>query len=273
VGRRRAPRLHSNLTGETAGYYGDFAGLPAVAKVLTDVFLHDGQWSSFRGPGARPAGPVDRARAPVRRLPAGPRPGRQPGHRRPHLGHPVRRLLKVGAALVLTSPYTPMLWMGEEWGARTPWQFFSDHEGDLGEAVRQGRRAEFASHGWSTEDVPDPQDEQTVRNSTLDWTEPEQERHAALLAWYRDLIALRRARPELSDGRRDRVEVSYDEDARWLLVRRGAVAVAANLGSDPTVVALPLPGRALLASEPGLSVTGARAELAGESVVVVELTG
>jgi maltooligosyltrehalose trehalohydrolase len=265
--------VHANLTGETAGYYADFSGLPCLAKVLTDVFLHDGQWSSFRG-----------------RAHGRPVPSTVPGHRfvvylqdHDQVGNRATGdrisatlsdgLLKVGAALVLTSPYTPMLWMGEEWGARTPWQFFSDHEGDLGEAVRQGRRAEFASHGWSTEDVPDPQDEQTVRNSTLDWTEPEQERHAALLAWYRDLIALRRARPELSDGRRDRVEVSYDEDARWLLVRRGAVAVAANLGSDPTVVALPLPGRALLASEPGLSVTGARAELAGESVVVVELTG
>jgi maltooligosyltrehalose trehalohydrolase len=182
-------------------------------------------------------------------------------------------LLKVGAALVLTSPYTPMLWMGEEWGARTPWQFFSDHEGDLGEAVRQGRRAEFGSHGWDTEDVPDPQSEQTLRDSTLDWSEPEQERHAALLAWHRDLIALRRSRLELSDGRRDRVEVRYDEDARWLVVRRGAVAVAANLGGEPAVVPLPAGGRVLLASEAGLSVDGATAQLPAESVVVVELTG
>ena len=85
-------------------------------------------------------------------------------------------LLKVGAALLLTSPYTPMLFMGEEWGARTPWQFFSDHEGELGDAVREGRRAEFASHGWKTTDVPDPQSEQTFRDSTLDWSELEGER-------------------------------------------------------------------------------------------------
>jgi 1,4-alpha-glucan branching enzyme len=83
--------LHSNLTGRRPATTATSPGLPALAKVLTDVFLHDGQWSSFRGPGARPAGPVDRARAPVRRLPAGPRPGRQPGDRRPHLGDPVRR--------------------------------------------------------------------------------------------------------------------------------------------------------------------------------------
>jgi maltooligosyltrehalose trehalohydrolase len=180
-------------------------------------------------------------------------------------------LLKVGAALVLTSAYTPMLWMGEEWGARTPWQFFSDHEGDLGEAVRQGRRAEFASHGWATEDVPDPQAEQTLRDSTLDWSELEQERHVALLTWTRDLIALRRARPELSDGRRDRVEVAYDEDARWLVVRRGAIAVLCNLSDGALTVPLSGAGTVLLASERG-SVQDGKAELAPESVLVVELS-
>ena len=181
-------------------------------------------------------------------------------------------LLKVGAALVLTSPYTPMLWMGEEWGARTPWQFFSDHSGDLGEAVRQGRRAEFASHGWDTEEVPDPQAEQTFRDSTLDWSELEGEREQALLAWTRDLLALRRARTELSDGRRDRVRVTYDEQARWVVVQRGRVAVAANLSGERQV--LPLPGTplaALLASAPGFVYSAGQVETDGESVVVLEL--
>jgi maltooligosyltrehalose trehalohydrolase len=225
--------LHATLTGESAGYYGDFVGLPVVSKVLTDVFLHDGTWSSFRG-----------------RAHGRPVPPSVPGHRfvvylqdHDQIGNRATGdrisaslsdgLLKVGAALVLTSPYTPMLFMGEEWGARTPWQFFSDHEGDLGEAVRKGRRAEFASHGWSTEEVPDPQSEQTVRDSTLDWSEPGQERHAALLSWTRDLIALRRSRPELSDGRRDRVEVAYDEAARWLVVRRGQWRWSATSARTP----------------------------------------
>jgi maltooligosyltrehalose trehalohydrolase len=223
------------------------------------------------GPGARPARPVDRA---GHRFVVYLQDHDQVGNRA--TGDRISAtlsdgLLKVGAALVLTSPYTPMLWMGEEWGARTPWQFFSDHEGDLGEAVRQGRRAEFGSHGWDTEDVPDPQSEQTLRDSTLDWSEPEQERHAALLAWHRDLIALRRSRLELSDGRRDRVEVRFDEDARWLLVRRGGVLVAANLGQQPAVVPLPGAGRVLLASEPAVAVDGPSAQLPAESVVVLEL--
>jgi maltooligosyltrehalose trehalohydrolase len=264
--------LHANLTGEDAGYYGDFVGLPALAKVLSGVFLHDGSWSSFRG-----------------RAHGRPVPATVPGHRfvvylqdHDQIGNRATGdrisatlsdgLLKVGAALVLTSPFTPMLFMGEEWGARTPWQFFSDHEGELGEAVRKGRRAEFASHGWATDEVPDPQAEQTLRDSTLDWSEPVQPRHAALLAWTRDLIALRRARPELTDGRRDRVQVAYDEDARWLVVRRGGLAVVCNLGPERNVVPLEgSPEGVLLQSEPTAVAGPGKVELDGESVAVVEL--
>ncbi len=264
--------LHANLTGESDGYYGDFTGLSVLAKVLSDVFLHDGRWSSFR-----------------QRTHGRPVPATVPGHRfvvylqdHDQVGNRATGdrisatlsdgLLKVGAALLLTSPFTPMLWMGEEWGARTPWLFFSDHEGELGEAVRQGRRAEFGSHGWDTEDVPDPQDEATMRASTLDWDEPAQDGHAALLAWTRDLIALRRARPELSDGHRDRTEVTYDEAQRWLVVQRGRVAVVVNLGGERRSVPLSAsPQAVLLASEPGVEHAGGQLWLAGESVAVVEL--
>ncbi|MCY7365541.1 MAG: malto-oligosyltrehalose trehalohydrolase [Frankiaceae bacterium] len=264
--------LHANLTGESAGYYGDFTGLPVLAKVLSDVFLHDGRWSSFR-----------------QRTHGRPVPATVPGHRfvvylqdHDQVGNRATGdrisatlsggLLKVGAALLLTSPFTPMLWMGEEWGARTPWLFFSDHEGELGEAVRTGRRAEMGSHGWDTEEVPDPQDEATVRASTLDWDELAQDQHAALLAWTRDLIALRRARPELSDGHRDRTAVTYDEADRWLVVRRGRVAIVVNLAGERRSVPLTgSPQAVLLASEPGVEHADRQISLAGESVAVVEL--
>jgi maltooligosyltrehalose trehalohydrolase len=264
--------LHATLTGETAGYYADFGHLDALTKVLRDVFLHDGSWSAFR-----------------QRSHGRPVPATVPGHRfvtylqdHDQVGNRATGdrlsmtlsdgLLKVGAALLLTSPFTPMLFMGEEWGARTPWQFFSDHEGELGEAVRQGRRAEFAGHGWSTEDVPDPQSPQTFRDSTLDWSEPAAARGAALLAWYRDLLALRRSRPELTDGRRDRVEVRADPAARWIVVRRGGVAVACNLSG--TRQSLPLPGHpaaTLLDGGDGTVLTQDGLELGPESAVVVEL--
>ena len=262
--------LHSTLTGETAGYYGDFNGLDVVAKVMTDAFVHDGRWSSFR-----------------QRTHGRPVPPSVPGHRfvvylqdHDQVGNRATGdrisatlsdgMLKVGAALVLTSPFTPMLWMGEEWGARTPWQFFSDHEGDLGDAIRTGRRGEFASHGWATEDVPDPQAESTFRASGLDWSEVEQERHVAQLAWTRDLISLRRSRPELSDGRRDRVQVTHGEG--WLVLRRGRVAVVCNVSDQRLAVPVEgAPQAALLASERGFVYAEGSVELDGESVVVVEL--
>ena len=264
--------LHANLTGETAGYYGDFSGLPVLAKVLTGVFLHDGTFSTFRGRvHGRPVPPSLTGSPFVVYL----QDHDQVGNRA--TGDRISAtlsdgLLKVGAALVLTSPYTPMLWMGEEWGARTPWQFFSDHEGELGEAVRQGRRAEFGAHGWNTEDVPDPQSVQTFRDSMLDWSELERSRHADLLAWTRSLVALRRSRLELSDGRRDRVQVTYDQDARWLVVRRGRVLVVCNLSGERRQV--PVPGDALeivLESEPGSTSGPGRLELPAESVVVADL--
>lgn len=129
-----------------------------------------------------------------------------------------------------------MLFMGEEWAAGTPWQFFTDHtDPELAEAVRQGRRREFAAHGWAEEEVPDPQDPATRERSCLDWSEPQREPHARVLDWYRRLIALRREQPDLTDPDLADTKVAYDENARWLAFRRGDVCVAVNLGKAPHV--------------------------------------
>jgi maltooligosyltrehalose trehalohydrolase len=260
------------LTGERSGYYGDFGALSTTAKALTGVFVHDGSWSSFRQRAhGRPVAPT----TPGHRFVVYLQDHDQVGNRA--TGDRIAAtlsdgLLMVGAALILTSPYTPMLWMGEEWGARTPWQFFSDHEGELGEAVRRGRREEFAAHGWDTDDVPDPQSPATFAASKLDWKEPEDERGSRLLSWTRELIALRRSRTDLADGRRDRVHVSYDEDARWLVVRRGSTAVACNLGTERQAVPLPAtPAGVALASAPGFVFRDAQVEIDGESVAVLDL--
>jgi maltooligosyltrehalose trehalohydrolase len=137
----------------------------------------------------------------------------------------------VAAALLLTSPFVPMLFQGEEWGASTPFQYFTSHpDPELGRKVSEGRRHEFAAFGWDPADVPDPQDPATFERSRLDWAEPAAGAHASLLDWYRELIALRRRIAELTDPRLDRVQTAYDQDAGWLIVRRGPVVVAANLG-------------------------------------------
>ena len=140
--------------------------------------------------------------------------------------------LRVAAALLLTAPFVPMLFQGEEWGASTPFQYFTDHSDPaLGRAVSDGRRAEFAAFGWDPADVPDPQDPATFERSRLNWAEPGREPHAGLLAWYRELIALRRQVPALTDPRLGRVTAECDDEAGWLVVRRGPVTVAANLGA------------------------------------------
>ena len=185
--------LHARLTGEDQGYYGDFAEPGAWAKAYGGAFLHNGTWSTFRGRvwGA----PVPEGTDPRRFVVFGSNHD-QVGNRavgdRPSAGLDDAALAAT-AALVLLSPYTPMLFMGEEWGTRTPFQFFTDHEEeDLARSVSKGRVREFAGFGWDADDIPDPQAAGTVEASRLDWSELEEADHARMLAWYRALTALRR---------------------------------------------------------------------------------
>jgi malto-oligosyltrehalose trehalohydrolase len=254
--------LHATLTGEHQGYYRDFGSPEALVKTLTKVFFHDGTWSSFRG---RSHGrPVDRTRTPGHRFVGFLQNHDQVGNRA--TGDRISAalspgLLKVGAGLLLTAPCTPMLFMGEEWGAATPWRFFTDHgEPELARAVSEGRRREFAEHGWDAEDVPDPQDPATYRASVLDWDEREKPLHRELLDWYRALIALRRTCPELTDPRL--TEVSVEHDDAWFVLYRGSVRIAANLGTGP--IRLP-EGTLLLASDPSVRPGGA---LPGASLAI-----
>ncbi|MFE1795707.1 malto-oligosyltrehalose trehalohydrolase [Streptomyces sp. NPDC059517] len=267
--------LHTALTGEAQGYYADFgrAPLAAVAKTLTAGYFHDGTYSSFRG--RRHGRPLDRTRVAGHRLLGYSQTHDQIGNRA--LGDRLAASLSPGllacaAALTLTGPFTPMLFMGEEWAAGTPWQFFTDHtDPELADAVRRGRRREFGSHGWAEEDIPDPQDPATRERSCLDWSEPEKGVHARVLAWYRELIALRHAQADLTDPDLADVKVAFDESARWLAFRRGDVRVVVNLGSER--VSIPLgtrPARVLAAWEP-VDVPGGDGLLGvpGESCVVL----
>ncbi|MFE3659623.1 malto-oligosyltrehalose trehalohydrolase [Streptomyces sp. NPDC059165] len=266
--------LHCALTGESQGYYADFARAPltALAKTMGHVFFHDGTYSSFRG---RTHGrPVDRTHTPAHRFLGYAQTHDQIGNRA--LGDRLSARLSPGllacaAALVLTSPFTPMLFMGEEWGAGTPWQFFTDHQDpELAEAVRLGRRREFARHGWAADDIPDPQDPATRERSCLDRSERAREPHARLLAWYRELIALRHAEPDLSDPDLESVRVAFDEAARWFVFRRGDLRVAANLGRETATVPLGSGGR-VLAGWDGVEPPGEDGLLVlpGESCVVL----
>ncbi|MDT4933704.1 MAG: maltooligosyltrehalose trehalohydrolase [Pseudonocardiales bacterium] len=261
--------LHALLTGERQGYYCDFGALNVLAKVLTSAFLHDGTYSTFRG---RVHGkPVDRARTPGYRfvgcLQNHDQVGnRAVGDRLPELTS--RGLLAVGAVLLLTLPFTPMLWMGEEWAASTRWPFFTSHpEPELAEATGKGRIAEFAGHGWNVEQMIDPQDPRAYHSAVLNWAELSQPPHAEILELYRSLIALRAAEPDLADPDLLRVEVDYDEDARWLAVHRGRFRVVANLAGAAQDV--PVRAREVVFATGSAGVVNRGLHLAAESAAIV----
>ena len=226
--------LHALLTGERQGYYCDFGSLAVLAKTFTKAFLHDGQYSTFR---QRDWGtPIDAARHLGRQFVVCLQNHDQVGNRAigdrlPELTTPGK--LRIGAVLLLTSPFTPMLFMGEEWAASTRWPFFTSHpEQELAEATAKGRLAEFAGHGWDVRQMIDPQDPRAYESAILDWTEAERGKHADMLELYRRLLALRAAEPELQAGNLADVHVEFDESAQWLIVGRGRFRIAANLSAD-----------------------------------------
>jgi maltooligosyltrehalose trehalohydrolase len=262
--------LHAMLTGERQGYYVDFGSLEVFAKVWTSAFLHDGTYSTFRG---RVHGrPVDREHTPGYRfvgcLQNHDQVGnRAAGDRLPEIAS--AGLLRVGAVLLFTSPFTPMVWMGEEWAASTRWPFFTSHpEPELAAATGPGRIEEFRRHGWDMSGMVDPQDPRAYRSAILNWDEADAPGHRELFDLYRRLIALRSAEPNLRDARLDRMRVDYDERAQWIVVYRGPFRVVANLASAAQT--LDVAGKVVLASETA-TVTASGIRLAAESAAIVRL--
>jgi maltooligosyltrehalose trehalohydrolase len=179
---------------------------------------------------------------------------------------------KIAAALVLTAPFVPMIFQGEEFGASAPFLYFTDYEDpELGRLISEGRKKEFVAFGWKPEEIPDPQDEQTFVNSRLKWSEIDEQPHASLLQWHKDLIRLRRRRSELSDGNLNAVHVRFDEAAQWLVLERGDLRIACNLGQTPVDVEMGSGGQLLLASDESVSLSAGGVKLGPDSVAVVSV--
>jgi maltooligosyltrehalose trehalohydrolase len=258
------------LTGDRSGYYADFWALADLAKALESVFVYDGVFSAYRR---------RRHGRPVEGLPGWRFLGYSQNH--DQVGNRVRgerlvhlageRRAKIAAALVLTAPFVPLLFQGEEFSASAPFQYFTDHEPKLGKLVSEGRRKEFVHFGWKPEEIPDPQAETTFTNSKLDWSEAGVGRHAAMTEWYRQLIRLRRTTPELTNGRLNEVSVAFDEDDQWLVMDRGPIQVACNLGSEDLQIELP-PGSELLLGSDGVVLNGEELVLPADSVSVVRVS-
>lgn len=263
--------LHSVLTGESAGYYADFGSIADLAKALRQAWVYDGRFSNFRGRrhGRSPAG-LSGYRFLGYAQTHDQVGNRATGDRSSHLMSIGR--LKIAAALVLTSPFVPMLFQGEEWGASTPFLYFTGHEDpDLAHAVSAGRKREFAAFGWDPERIPDPQEIETFERSKLNWEELSQEPHRDILDWHRELIRLRAQMPELRDGRLDLIDVAFDENARWLRVTRDRVTIVCNISVAPQsiTIASSASHRLAMASDNRIALKGSRVELPPDSVAIL----
>jgi maltooligosyltrehalose trehalohydrolase len=259
--------IHSG--GGEKGYYVDFGSVAKLAKALTKTFVQDGTYSKYRG--RNHGRPVDDLS-----------PHQFLGYIQNHdqvgnraIGDMVEQIVgmdraKVAAGIVLTAPFIPMIFQGEEYAASTPFLYFADHEDpEMARLVKEGRRGEFAAFGWNPADIPDPEGVETFKRSKLKWDEVHQGRHEEMSQWYRRLIALRRGSASLNDGEPGQTKVSFDEEKRWLVMVRGAVTVMGNLGTE--LVELSNPGglSLLLASRADVEVAGRKVLLPPDTLAVL----
>ncbi|HEX4038520.1 MAG TPA: malto-oligosyltrehalose trehalohydrolase [Acidobacteriaceae bacterium] len=256
------------LTGERAGYYADFGSLADLAKSLRDVYVYDGRYSAHR----------DRIHGrPVPQLPGWRFLGYAQNHDQVGNRAKGERLAdltsfgraQIAAALVLTSPFVPMIFQGEEWAASSPFQFFTNHNEELGKLVSAGRKKEFAAFGWDPAQVPDPQSPATFERSKLNWDERTHPPHTAMLDWYRGLIAFRRATPALTSGDLSQVHIHSSEEERWLLMERGPLTIAFSLAQKSIQLPIRPNSTLALASSPEIRLGGESLTLPPDSIAVL----
>ncbi|MEO6806652.1 MAG: malto-oligosyltrehalose trehalohydrolase [Edaphobacter sp.] len=259
--------LHSG--GGEKGYYVDFGSVAKLAKALTKTFVQDGTYSKYRG--RKHGRPVDDLS-----------PHQFLGYIQNHdqvgnraVGDRVEQIVgmdraKVAAGIVMTAPFIPMVFQGEEFAASTPFQYFADHDdAEMAQAVKDGRRGEFAAFGWKPEDIPDPEDAATFLRSKLRWDELHAGRHEEMLEWYRRLIALRRGSPSLNNRQPGQTQVSFDEEKKWLVIERGMVTVMGNLGIETVELDNPRRLPLLLASSAGVLAMNDRVVLPPDTLAVL----
>ncbi len=231
--------LHTLLTGEQDGYYEGFpVKVSNLARVMTTGYLYIGQHSSYRG---RKYGLKPKTRNGAQFV-VSMQNHDQVGNRM--LGDRIAAIVsydkaRLAAAATILSPFIPMLFMGEEYGEKRPFQYFTSHsDPDLIEAVRKGRQEEFDDFAWQGE-APDPHAQETFDNSKLDWPARKRGEHESMWNFYRQLLALRRDTPALRTLDLDAVEPIADDAKGVLLVRRGDVLLAFNFSDAAQKVDAP----------------------------------
>jgi maltooligosyltrehalose trehalohydrolase len=262
--------IRTILTREDDGYLCDYGKIDDLAKALKQGYVYDGCFSQHRG------------------KPHGKSPDRIPGTallgyvqthdqigNRPHgdrlSHHPNAGLIhqKVGAALAFLSPFIPMIFMGEEWAASTPFLFFTDHEKpELAKAVSESRSKEFGTSGWD-DSVPDPQDPDTFLKSKLKWEEKSKADHRSMLGWYTELLRIRKTYPDLGPSEEKDAAVDYDPDGKWIRMRRGRFSVVASLHDGTVVTDFQAPADREIILKAGDPIIGEAGRLGFEGVGVV----
>jgi maltooligosyltrehalose trehalohydrolase len=236
--------LHVLLTAEQTGYYQDFGQLQHLVTAFQEGFVYSGQYSPYR---QRRHG-ISSRDIPAHRLVVFAQNHDQVGNRAQ--GERLSQLvsfeaLKVAAGIVLLSPFIPLIFMGEEYGETAPFLYFVSHsEPELVEAVRKGRRLEFAAFQWPGE-LPDPQDESTFRQAKLNHELKSQGHHHVLLEFYKELIRLRRGIPALANLSKDALDIKGDEENKTIFLHRWkgsdeAIAVF-NFSDSSLSISLPIP--------------------------------
>ena len=259
--------LHVDEEGH--GYYDDFGSMEQLAKSLSDIFVYDGTYSSYR---LRKHGrPVDGLSAHhfLGYIQNHDQVGnRATGERIEHIVGMNRAKAAIG--LVLMSPFIPMLFQGEEFAASTPFLYFADHEDpEMARLVSQGRKREFAAFGFAEKDVPDPEARDTFERSRLDWGEVDTAGHKEMLEWVRSLIHLRRTTPDLNDGDPSHMKVRWSEDDRWLVMDRGCIRVVLNLGNGAMEFEIAQGSRVLLGSREGAQLSDTKLSVPADAIVVL----
>jgi maltooligosyltrehalose trehalohydrolase len=240
--------------GPAEGYYTDFGSLGQLAKAIEHTFVYDGIFSRYR---KRVHGRAPRNLSQHRFLgyiQNHDQIGNRAVGERLHESVGFERA-KIAAAIVLLSPFVPMIFQGEEWAASSPFQYFADHEDpELARAVSEGRRKEFEGFGWAPESIPDPERPETYLRSKLKWDEASKGKHAQMQAWYSELIWLRRSTPSLNCGEPGNARVTFDEAGQWLTLERGEIQLHCNLGRNEHSFACAGGSSLLLASHSAIAI-------------------
>jgi len=267
--------LHVILTGESDGYYADYAARPhaLLCRTLAQGFAYQGELSAYQG---RARGEPS-AHLPPTAFVAFLQNHDQIGNR----AHGERLALLVrsdaarlaAAALMLLAPAPPMLFMGEEWGAPEPFPYFCDMSAELTVKIRQGRREEFARFGKfaDAQELPDPASEATFESARLDWTRQSQAPHAQWLEQYRRLLTIRRRDivplvPLIRSGSCRLLGEDGAFEVAWSLADGSVLLVLANLTPVAAPGASRASGRALFATHPDIRGAASSDELAPWSV-------